>query len=246
MLECIRGDLDRVSFASVLQLVEMEGHDGPVEVANGLLNFIGGQLVKARFLDLDGPSAAVEALVRAKGPFVVRASTVEVTGSPVSVQHLILDSCRLVDDLRRYGVLVPEATREAPAGLEAVLAKADGRRSLASLIALSGVPVVRCLDLAIAAIDRRQVVTRKSDQVDDLELLDVRPTAIEKTTVVPPSVPQGSFDELVFQARKLVRDRRYDDAEAALVQAVALEPGSRIAQQNLKRIQDLKEAYAAE
>ncbi|MCB9676420.1 MAG: DUF4388 domain-containing protein [Alphaproteobacteria bacterium] len=254
MHELLTGDLDRVALSSIVQLMEIEGHHGPVHVASGQLDFIDGRLVRARFLDLEGIDAAVEALVRARGVFRVSASSEDLEGKAVPVQSIVLESCRLMDDLQRYGSLVPERPQQALDGtVGRVLRAADGERTIAALLAHTGVPVVHAVDPLVDAIDHGRIRARSSTRLDDLRLLDVRASvevhvAAEVVAAPEPAAPAptGSFDDLVFEARRLVRDRRFIDAENALRTAISMRPDSRIAHQNLSRVLSLKSDTAGE
>ncbi len=261
MPELLSGDLDRVSLASILQLVELEGHHGPVRIPSGQLDFIDGSLVRARFLSLTGRDAAVESLVRARGRFVVDEQMEEIDGEAMPLQHLILDSCRILDDLQRFGTLVPERPNRTPD--QPVLVRllqpvqAGSEVTFAALLAQTGVCAVEGVDVIVDAVESGVVRVKSSTRSDDLRLLDVREASavepIEQTRPasappVPPAdraartvdpVVEMSFDDLVFSARRCVRERRYADAEAALERALSIRPDSRIAQQNLKRVRTL-------
>ncbi len=241
MPEVLSGDLDRVSLASVLQLLELEGHHGKLSVGNGHMQMIDGSLVGASFHGLEGRDAAVEALVRARGRFVVDDEAEEWSGKAVGVQYLILESCRVLDDLERFGTMAPPAGQSMEGPLSSLLVDADGKRTFASLVAATGMPVVHALPPFMEAVERGHIRGQPTAAHADLELLWIRATDLPAPTPLAPKI-EGSFDDLVFEARKHVRGRQYDAAAQTLRAALELRPDSRIAQQNLRRVLALGEA----
>jgi hypothetical protein len=224
-----------------MQLLELEGHHGKLSIGDGHLRMIDGSLVGASFLGLDGRDAAVEALVRARGRFVVDDEAEEWGGAAVGVQYLILESCRVLDDLERFGTMAPPPGLSIGGLLSPLLSLADGERTFASLIASTGVPVVHALPPIVEAVEQGHLRGQPTRAVSDLELLWVRASA-PAAPVPEVAKPKGSFDDLVFAARKHVRARQYDDAARSLRAALEQRPDSRIAQQNLRRVLELGEA----
>lgn len=245
MPEFLSGDLDRVSMASVLQLLEMEGHHGRLRVGEGFVQLGDGSVVDASFAGLTGSDAAIEALVRARGGFVVDDDAKEGAGPGVGVQFLVLESCRLLDDLDRFGTMVPAAGLQAEGPLGALLAAADGARTFAALAHACELPVVTVLPAFVDAVEQGVVKGGYAADRADLQLLEVRaavdvaPAPEVAAAPAPPAAPEASFDDLLFDARKHARARRYDEALRALRAALAQRPDSRIAQQNLRRVQEL-------
>lgn len=244
--DVLSGDLDRVSLASVLQLLEMEGHQGTLVLAEGELGFVGGSLVSARFLGLEGANAAVEALVRARGWFSVHDGGEELEGQAVSIQSLVLESCRLLDEIHRVGGMAPLRPTAVPAGLETVLGKADGLTPLVELIAAAEAHVTAIIDPVCDAMYAGTLKGKPTSEADPVRRLEVRADRPVVTGPEPtsPEVPLAAFDDLVFDARRYVRERRFDDAIAALQGALRQRPDSRIAQQNLNRVLKLRESEA--
>lgn len=244
MPDVLWGDLDRVGLASILQLLELEGHHGRVVVEGGHLLLIDGQVVGGAYLALDGIDAAVEALVRARGGFVVTDGTEEASGRGVGVQHVVLESCRILDDLERFGAMAPAAGLSAEGPLGRVLAAADGERTLADLIVGTEQTVVHVLPAYVQALEAGAVRGTYTSRADDLERLEVRgaPPSAPAAASAPagPVDDPSDFDDLVFDARKLVRQRRFDEAVSTLERALRLRPDSRIVQQNLSRVLELQ------
>ncbi|MEZ4316263.1 MAG: DUF4388 domain-containing protein [Myxococcota bacterium] len=260
MAEVLRGDLSGVSLASLLQLVELECFCGELSLSSGELGFHNGDLVQARFLGLSGLDAAIEALVRARGPFALvqeGATSGEILGQTAS---LVIESCRLQDELERMGpasVEVVDAGRLSGELTQLVAALAHSG-SVAAGIAKSGTHVVHVVDPLIEAVEVGAVRWGDANRPDDLRLLlvgagEVLPVPAPTTSIAEPLPEEEpmpvagasregtvSFDDLVFDARRHVRNRAWDEAESALRQALEIRPGSKIVAQNLNRVRSLR------
>ncbi|MCA9567130.1 MAG: DUF4388 domain-containing protein [Myxococcales bacterium] len=234
----LAGNLGAVSLASLLQLADSDGLTGCLNVGGGELDLYDGVLVGARFHGLDGMDAAIEALVRASGPFRIDDVTRPPGTALMATHSLIVESFRVVDDLHRFGPMVlAEGTTEA--------LPADGQRPVARLVTDHGLQLVRVLPALSALQDAGRLRPLAHAGPVELEHLQIggAPAPVEMPTPVVetgPVVPALGFDDLLFQARRLARQRRFDEAIAHMNAALEQQPGSRIALQNLKRIQTLQ------
>ena len=220
-----------MALASLLQLVQIEGFHGRMRFAAGALGFAAGRLVEARFLDLSGREAALEALLRARGRFSLVPDTAEREGPALSIQHLILDAVALTDEWHRVAGLVPCPQTPPPAPvLRAVWMQADGVQPLAALVARTGAFLVHVVPPLADAL-RGDALPCRGRTDPDLAALEVR--------AEPAPAADGdedAFDACVFRARRLARQRRFSEAEVLLRRALAQRPDSPIARQNLRRI----------
>jgi hypothetical protein len=260
MGEVLRGHLGGVSLGSVLQLVEIECFCGTLMLASGELAFFNGEVVDARFLGLTGADAGVEAMVRARGPFSLRSADVAARAALAPVSGLIIESCRVLDEVERMGALpVTRVDVRPSAGEFARFCSVAPGMSVAGAVARAGVHLVRVLDPLLAALQAGSIGLGLEPLADGLRALDVGVPLSPDTPSVPPvtagppsaaptpvpaarAVDARSFDELVFDARRLVRGRAWDEAEATLRRALEIRPGSPIVAQNLNRVRSLRAA----
>ena len=271
MPEAFQGQLSAVSLAGILQLAESEYICGWLQVGTGRLGLHNGAVTRADYGSLTGVAAAVEALIREGGEFRLETGN-DAVGSPIATpMNLVLESCRVQDELDRLAgdVLVPVEGAPAPAAdspLAPFWKACDGARSVARLLHDEDLPVCGTVDALLGAMERGDM--RRVAGTDDTAELLRRESSL--TQASPPSEPaprseparapvadvepavapmpeaspfEGmSFDDLMFLARKEVRRRDFDRAEDALMQALSLSPGSRIAVQNLNRVRSLRSA----
>ena len=270
MPEAFQGQLSAVSLAGILQLAESEYICGWLQVGTGRLGLYNGSVTKADYGTLTGVAAAVEALIREGGEFRLEPGN-EAVGSAIATPiNLVLESCRVQDELDRLaGDVLRPAEGVSPPASHSALAPfwkvCDGTRSVARLIHDEDLPVCGTVDALISALERGdlQLVSGSDDTAEMLRRESTLPPAppaaaaqspvrspVEETApvVAPPAVEKASpfdgmtFDDLMFLARKEVRRRDFDRAEDALLQALSLSPGSRIAVQNLNRVRSLRSA----
>lgn len=256
MPEALRGDLEHVSLASLLQLAETEYLCGVMSLDRGSVEIYNGEVVSAEYMGLSGSQAVIEALLRAAGDFSLE--TIEEsskTGAVGTVMNLVLESCRLQDEAERLAPLALVATagfQPEQAHLKKLASHLDGKHSLGAAITRSGVPLTPVLDEILAAFDDGRILSRGrvghegsvADMLADSGEAEVEEVAEEPTPQPTSPAPEPepetrSFDDLVFEARRKTRSRDYAEAEALLEAALRLRPGHRIAVQNLNRIKSL-------
>ncbi len=235
----LAGNLDAVSLVSVLQLAESDGLTGTLHAGGGTFTLYDGALVGASYHGLEGFDAAVEALIRAGGPFRIVAEPVAPATPIAALNSLIVESFRLIDDLHRFGPMV------LPEGLLDGL-PTDGRSTVADLLHAGGLhvtAVIPALGKLQEAGDLRPLTVEAPIDLDRLRHRDTSSSTPAAAPAAPTPVEGSSFDDLLFEARKLTRQRRFDEAIARLQAALDLRPDSRIAAQNLKRIQALQSEH---
>ena len=219
--EVLSGDLSDVGLATLLQVVQMEGLSGWIRVrGRGAITLVKGQVVGAECGELRGSDALLELLFADHGRFEV------VQGSPAAAPPLpgvtfaVMDAYRLRDEWERLGGLVLRrigGTQWRPTGaaIDAVMAEIDGVRSLRSLVAGLGVSPTQIIDAARDAIDIG---------------------LIEAAAVVQAPEVHGDLHELLDQSREAMRRGDLVGAIRLLEQALLVDPSSRVAQQNLRRL----------
>lgn len=256
MAELLSGRLDRISIASIIQLIEVEGCVGRLNLCKGSLTFSNGQLVGATFLTLQGLDAALEAMLRARGTFSLTSSQ-PVSGEAITDgMTLVMEYCRLQDELLRLGSARMEVRNDAPLrGVsEALIPHLRAGLTLAEALRRAGEPVVPVLDPIADAITAGAIRLAGTVSIDVMEALALGSEAEEQPakTAEKPGIgtvprrsppkppPELSFDDLVMEARRLVRRRDIDEAQRLLQEALAMRPDDRIVAQNLNRIQQLR------
>lgn len=266
MPEALRGELGLVSLASVLQLAESEYLCGDVVLRGGTIELHNGNIVAASFADCSGVSGAVEALLRASGTFRVQTRQARAAGASIAnAMSVVLESCRLQDELERLGGQVLRA-RDGFTGSEriaGIVSRLDGERALARHMLDAGCAIAPCLDELVDAVERGDLIETGAEDAEAVAALLAGPDTADDTPAVndapqaeatedeaperaaPPAPPAGvSLDDLIFDARREARRRHYDRAEELLEQALQLAPGDRILAQNLNRIRSLRSAAA--
>lgn len=262
MPEALRGELGLVSLASVLQLAESEYLCGDVVLRGGTIELHNGNIVAASFADCSGVSGAVEALLRASGTFRVQTRQARAAGASIATaMSVVLESCRLQDELERLGGQVLRA-RDGFTGSEriaGIVSRLDGERALARHMLDAGCAIAPCLDELVDAVERGDLIETGAEDAEAVAALLAGPDTpavndalqAEATEdeaperAAPPAPPAGvSLDDLIFDARREARRRHYDRAEELLEQALQLAPGDRILAQNLNRIRSLRSAAA--
>lgn len=250
MPDVLRGDLGGVSLASVLQLIELECFCGDLLLPAGEFRFHNGALVGGTYLALRDADAAVEALVRARGRFSLVAEVRLEQPAIAQISQLVIESCRILDELERLAParLVVVDRSVARGELGRLLDAVPEHGTMAAALVAEELHVVRVLDPLLRAIDQRAVELGPVEPIP-LSTLHVggidrpRRVAPEVAATPPPAPTAGpSFDDLVFDARKHVRNRAWEAAEAALRRALELRPGSPIVSQNLNRVRSLRAA----
>ena len=229
----LEGSLDALTLAGVLQLVASEGIDARVEFARGHVTFADGILAGAGFLGLSGSPAVVEASVRARGRFALVPSLPDGATSRLGdVGPLVIEGFRISDEIVRFGARIPES------GLAIGSVQGDGETPLSNLITTADAHLVDVVP-AVLALEASGVAVGSPSDADPLAPLLVT-GGIPTATPARSPLDDLSFDDLVFAARRLVRDRRLAEARAHLSRAAELRPDDRLVTQNLRRLDALE------
>lgn len=236
----LSGNLGSISLASILQLADSDGLTGLVQAGGGELSLFDGMVVEASFHGLEGVDAIIECMVRSAGPFVLLDTPHAPATALMQTHSLIVESFRVVDDLHRFGPMVlPEGVTEA--------LPSDGERSVVELVQAHGLHLCTVLPALASLQDAGGLRPLRSTGPVELEDLQIQGEATASSVAPAPAAPPApridptlGFDDLLFEARRLARQRRFDEAIEAMNAAMALQPDSRIAHQNLKRIQALQ------
>lgn len=226
-VEILQGDLFEVGLASLLQLAQHESLSGWLEVARrGVVTLHKGQAIEARCGGLRGLYALRELLFHRGGRFSLRRGATELPpgGTVESVTFALMDAYRMRDEFARVSdcaFRTPPARPWHDTGgpLDAVVARCDGRRTLAQACQAAGEPFTLVIDPLLQAIgegrlERADVVVAPREEL---------PTAED-------------FFELVDRGRDLMRQGEHRSAHAVLLRALALRPDDRVVQQNLRAL----------
>lgn len=227
----LAGSLHHVPVAALLQIVAAESLTGIVRLLGTptVLHARGGSVVQAE----DGPRTGIVAVL---GAFFVSADRFEiveheVVGEPIgSTMGLVMEGLRVVDEWERLSSLVLVSTADpdwtpSPV-LRAVLEHLDGDRPLAEAAVLARRSPPELVDEVLRAMEEGFVTARGPSKpqraANAANLLDI------------------DVDDLVLEARSLIKSREYDAALVVLKQALAVAPDHAIAGQNLRRLEALR------
>lgn len=227
----LSGDLTRVSLASVLQLLDTECSTGRLELPPlGRMLLREGQPVEVHLGPLRGPDAFNSLFLAPSQTFELHDEPVE-GGRPLGqMTPLVLGALRISDEWSRLAAMVlrpaPGAT---PKGLGAVIPHLDGHATLAEAVALGGAAPAQVVDPLLDALEARQLVQAGRPDPERA-----------RAAALPPS-PED-FYALIDQGRVELRAGRLAQAEAAFRRALMARPGERLAEQNLRRVIQLRQA----
>lgn len=258
--EILRGDLSGFGLIALLQIAEIERIDGWIHVSGGSIALAAGTVVGASFGAFSGVDALRELLFAAAGRFsMVRG---EVTGRDAiaDITAEAMESCRRRDEWSRMAAKTLRRSDkgrarpvEGPVG--ALLSELDGVRTLAEALQRARVTPTQVIDAVVAAVARGELaeirnVERHTIVDDDDEATERRgpPGGVAGAVVEARDEARDvevadapDFDALMAQSRDARRGGDLEVAEALVRRALALAPGDRVALQNLRRIQELRD-----
>jgi hypothetical protein len=235
MREILRGDLEVLNLASVLQLIEAEAVTGVMTFDQGAeIRFKHGQLVSAMIGRRRGVQAVEEMFLTPMSSFVVSQAEVSEERVLGMMTGVIMSGLRLSDEWARLSALVlgPRPGREIkdPA-LAALVAQMDGGRTVVEVVQAAGsVPVV-AIDPLVRGLDEgllREVSAPAPERA--------------KAALSPPSPEE--YYPLIDEGRNYLKLGQLSEAEAAFRRAQLARPDDRLAEQNLKRVLQLKQQRA--
>lgn len=226
-----QGDLELVSLASVLQLIEGEAMTARLTLdVGGEATFHGGRPVGAVWREHTGAIAFLELFLRGGSQFTVTVAPVP-AGPPLgAVVGLIMEGCRLADEWRRIAwQTYAAANRPRPPEMdrvgEALLPHIDGRCTLEGVVDKARLPRSRAIDPLLALMEEGLIylATSAPPPIRDHGPLDI-----------------AGFGEAMDQGRTALRAGDFDRARRLFTQALALRPEDRVAAQNLRRVEALQ------
>ena len=237
MADVFRADSAQVARASVFQLIEGHALSGRLIVEDrgveaGWADFVDGRPVDASRGASRGLDALYDLLTIDAG--VTRFAAFEPGREPAVTQTLgevlplVMEGCRLRDEFVRLGPIVAAPPSGPPpdgtAEVVQVLARLDGRTSIAEAIAHAGVSPSLVID----------------------ELRELFETGFLSRSHSRSAVPADSqerpmdFHEALESGRRYFRVGELDRAEADILAALGLRPEDRIALQNLRRVREVR------
>ncbi len=234
------GELDEISISTLLHLMELESLTGWVSIDRvAMIDFHAGHVTTASIGSLSGACALQEIVIQGGTTFEVFRGNPRQTTVMCRISLMLLDAFRLRDEwlkiedstLRLVG---DQRWHPTGRGVDALMEQLDGKRSLADLAGRTGLPLGTIVE---------EIIEAKT-----LGLVEVcEPCNVPKPRKKAPrsgAIHYGSggvdFFELLDRARASIRRRSFAAAEALLSRALNMRPGDRIAQQNLRRVRELR------
>lgn len=232
----LEADLSVVTMAGLLQFLEMEVLSGRLHVGEvGAVDVRRGQAVHAEVGDWEGVDALCDLFVLTSGAahFELRDDDDLPTRPLGPVGGLVIEGSRRVDELRRLGGWIVEATDGAPER-----AAFDGSRTVIEAAAAAGRPataVARDVSTWLREGLLRDTGRRGAAVVDGAAGWPA-PAPADGAA----GLPEAFYDLLDF-GRDRLRDRDLVAAAAAFRKACGLRPDDRLAAQNLRRVETMME-----
>lgn len=226
----LHGDLTQVSLASILQLIDAECVTGRLALQPaGEVWVLEGQPLDATLPPQRGLDALMGLFLAPLTGFDLHQEPAP-AGQPLGpMTPLVLSALRVSDEWSRLGPMVlrpaPGAQPALPSGLAGAL---DGSCTLAEAVALQGLPPSRVVDPVLDALEARALV-------------QAAPPDPERARAAAAPPRPEEFFELIDQGRVELRAGRLAQAEVAFRRALLARPGERLAEQNLRRVLQLKQ-----
>ena len=232
--ELLRCRPQHIGIPTVVQLVEGLGLTGvlTVEMDDQVLSevrFSAGRPVWARCGGVDGQAAMLDTFT-VDGSLVRFEARDAVPGDPLGdVLGLVMEGCRVSDDWRRIETMRVGVNGTPMPTLLGPVAKVVER--------LNGIATVGEA-VRSAGVGRAEVVDA---------LLDLLTAGSIELVELPADSPAliADYYEAMEVGRSYLRQGHHDAAEAAFDRALVLQPGDRLAAQNLKRVRVLRDDIQA-
>lgn len=235
MREILRGDLEVLNLASVLQLIEAEAVTGRMTFDQGAeILFKHGQLVGATLGPRRGVQAVEEMFLTPMATFVLSQGEVQEERVLGMMTGVIMSGLRLSDEWARLSALVlgPRPGREIKdAALAALVNQMDGARTVVEVVQAAGTYPVAAIDPLVRGLDEgvlREVSAPSPERA--------------KAALNPPGPEE--YYPLIDEGRNHLKLGHLAEAEAAFRRAQMARPDDRLAEQNLKRVLQLKQQRA--
>ena len=212
--------LDHVSLFAVLTAIESAALTGVLRVEDTTIEFESGQPVTSRDRGAEYKHLLGLFLIESGDATFVRE---EVSGEPLADPLAIqMHGCRLADEWQRLRHAVFSVVDSS--GLHPPLVeRLTGRVTLQRALARAGCTFVDVVDEVTSALEdgRLAVVEHRVEEM-----------------------PERTFDEWIARGRAALKRRDFDIAIEAFEEALALEPTSKVAAQNLRRTIDVRTQWS--
>lgn len=218
MPDRLRGGLEVVHLASLLQLAEWEGWTGVLVLPEGGMGIFEGAVTTATCGNHAGLLAVYEQFFVTEGEFSLQDGDPTTEAALGRTMDLVLEGTRLVDEWNELAPLVLDGKVD---GLPADVVL-DGSTPLWLAAQLAGAP--------------------RSAMVDPIQAALASSAVRRVGREAPPADGKGpvlDLDELLSEGRRLVKDGDLVGAERTFKLALRAHPGHPIAAQNLRRVQRL-------
>ncbi len=234
-VEVLAGDLVEISLSSLLFLVQHEVIDGWMTVGRrGVVTMRKGQIIAVRCGSLRGHDALRELIFHRGGRFSIVRGEVrdeDQDGPHVANPTLaMMDAYRLLDEWARLLPLVLRVPAAKPwratgGALDSLVAKFDGRRSLAEIVRVEAFYLTLLIDPLLEVIAAGLIVRSSSSSGSS-----------GGESVQVPTPTSEDFYELLERGRDCARRGQFNEAHTLLTQALALRPDDRVVQQNVRAL----------
>jgi len=233
----LEGDARHVRLASLLQLAEIEMYTAKLWLGEvGFIAVRNGSVVASQALGLDGVEAVFELFLHLEGRVrVMLDETIE--GAPLATTiSLVMDGCRLIDEWQQLSqdrwviasvAEVADAFAPALTAMRPVLMAMERGARLEAALAEVGIARAKAVPALCALVEAGVIVPAKA----------VRPLSLvaQPTPDALQDAP-GDVDELIAQARRLVRANDFARAEQLFLRALEQRPNDRVIAQNLRHL----------
>lgn len=254
MREILRGQLDAVRLASVLQLAESEQVSGMLHIGeSGKVELARGSIAAASCGPLDGSIALSTLFFVERGVFHLQEGEPDTRPAIAPLYRAILDGLRLVDEWGRIGPMMLGVAGEVP-GLESpaarVIASLDGGISLARALHRAGVSPASVVDPVLLGLEQGWLTARGPPASPEpwpgpasLRAHPAQEGAHESAQArAPPPLPVEAedYDEWMDRGRRQLRAGLFDEAEETFRRVLRSWPEDAIARQNLRHVQRVR------
>ena len=243
------GDLRHVRLASLLQLAEIEMYTAHIRLEDlGVISLRAGSVVAAYTAQLEGLAAVHELFLASEGRVRIELDD-DVAGRPLAATiALVMDACRLVDEWQQMAGECWVLTSDMKLAPEHVRLLEPLRPVIAEMARGA------TLEVALTQLGRARapLVAPLSTLIEAGVLVPIKSARPLLSVVTPPPLPADAFsrdepppqeplddaqiDELVTNARRLMRANQFEHAERLLRTALEQRPNDRAIAQNLRHL----------
>lgn len=249
------GEVSDISLPTLLHLLEIENVTGWLRLGDTAeISFYKGHVVDASIGSHRRLAALREILFQEDWTFEVVRGNAD-PGQPMHrLPFAMMDALHLRGEwsrIRGETYRLVGAQRWCPTGgeIDALMDRLDGVRPLGELVAATGVPATLAVESVLEALTlglvEKVAKVAKATKVEAVpEAADQSQASISPSAGLDPDlasfIATADFDDLLSFARKRMRSGDHATVEAAVRAALRINPESRIAQQNLRRVLQLR------